>query len=156
MGTPHPEPEAAWQAVADGDCCVIPVIADVLTLEKRWVDAGANLRIRKVVGSATVTVETPLASESVKVERIPKDLVVSGFLPVRFDGDVLVVSRVEERPMLQMQHVLVEEIRVTRSTTTTRFSKTVTVRKDDVILERLDPATGQWSKVEAGAGIASA
>jgi stress response protein YsnF len=60
----------------------------------------------------------------------------------RYEGETLVVPVLEEVLVTEKRLVLVEEIRITRVRDTHRQPQTVTLRKDHIEIERLEPDTG--------------
>jgi stress response protein YsnF len=91
-----------------------------------------------------VPFDEQLAREHIEVERHPIGRVVEEVPPVRNEGDVIVVSVVEERLVTSKELVLVEEIRLTLHREATRVQGEIPLRRERVVIERLDPATNQW------------
>ncbi len=119
------------------------VIAETLEVGKRVVVTGA-IRLRKYVHEEQVVVDEPLATEAVNVERIAMNREVEGPVAIRYEGDVMIVPVVEERLVTRKQLILVEEIRVTRRTDERRSPQTIALRREEIIAERMDPASGEW------------
>ncbi len=119
------------------------VIAETLEVGKRVVVTGA-IRIRKRVHEEHVVVDEPLTADAVDVERIAVNREVQGPVAIRYEGDVMIVPVVEERVVTRKQLVLVEEIRITRRTFEQRAPQTVSLRREEIIAERMDPASGEW------------
>jgi uncharacterized protein (TIGR02271 family) len=128
---------------------VIPVIAETLEVGRRELEG--TVRIRKVVHENPITVDETLRDERVSVERIAIGRRLDGPVGIRYEGDVMVIPVVEERLVVEKRLVLVEEIRVRRDTQTRREPQHVTLRQEQVVVERLDPRTQTWSTVEAEA-----
>ena len=88
---------AAWehQRGAGADAreppLVLPVIEETLTVDTRPVETG-RIRIRKVVREREELVDPPLLREEVIVERVPVNRVVEGPVPVRYEGDTMILS----------------------------------------------------------------
>jgi uncharacterized protein (TIGR02271 family) len=125
----------------------IPVIEEQLDITKRVVQSGA-VRLRKVVHEEVVTVEEPEETEVTEVERVAVNRPVEGEVKVRLEGDVMIFPVVEERLVTRKQLVLVEEIRVTRRKRSHSEPQQVTLRREEVIAERLDPESGEWRVIE--------
>jgi len=136
--TPHSP--AIADALAIG---TIPVIEESLAVHKTMADAG-GVRLRKQVTTEEVTFQEPLLRESVQVRRVPIGRDVEGPQPVRYEGGVTIIPVVEERLIMRRQMVLVEEVHLSKSQTVDRSSQSATVRHEQVIIERQDPATGAW------------
>jgi len=64
------------------------------------------------------------------------DRVVAGPVPVRHEGDTMIVPVLEEVLVVEKRLVLKEELRVTRRRVETREPQTVTLRREDVVVER--------------------
>ena len=125
---------------------VIPVIAETLEVGRR--ELHGVVRIRKVVQENPITVDETLRDERVTVERVAIGRRLDGAVGVRHEGDVMVIPAVEERLVVEKRLVLVEEIRVRRESVTRREPQHVTLRQEQILVERLDPRTQTWSTVE--------
>ena len=142
---------------ADGtvDRLVIPVIEEVATVSRRLVETGHAVRVRKLVHEDEVNVDGSSTVDHADVERVAVGRVLDGPVGVRHEGDVMIVPVVEERLVTVKQLVLVEEIRITRITRSSRVQPAtvpVTLRREEVVVERFDPETGQWLETPANAG----
>ena len=116
---------------------VLPVIEETLAVETRPVETG-RVRIRKVVHEREELVDEPLLREEVTIERVPVNRVVEGPIPVRSEGDTMIVSVLEEVLVVETRLLLTEELRITRRQTETHRPVPVTVRREDVTVERVD------------------
>ena len=128
---------------------VVPVVEERPEVRTRLVDSGGAVRLRKVVHEEIVEVDQPLRIEEIAVQRVAVGRAIDGPVPVRHEGEVMIVPVVEERLVTRKQLFLVEEIRVTRKTELRRAAQQVTLRREEVVVERLDPASGQWRKVDS-------
>lgn len=117
---------------------VLPVVEETLNVEKRQVATG-GIRVRKLVREHSEVVEEPLFQESVDVERVPRDeWVQEGVsLQPRQEGDTLIIPVVEEVIVLQKRLRLVEEIRITKRSQTSVQPQSVTLRREEVVVEPL-------------------
>ncbi|CAO3403382.1 DUF2382 domain-containing protein [Azospirillum palustre] len=86
------------------------------------------------------------ALTDVEVERVPIGRFVDGPIPNRQDGDTTVISVIEEVATVEVRLKLVEEVRITRRTTISRMTDTVTLRRQEVVIDR-DPALEEDSGV---------
>ena len=116
---------------------VLPVIVEALDVQTRRVETG-RVRLHKTVQTREVLVDEPLLREEVAVERVPVNRVVEGPIPVRYEGDTMIVSVLEEVLVVETRLLLTEEIRITRRQTETHRPVPVTVRREDVTVERVD------------------
>ena len=114
---------------------VVPVIREELDVRKEVFRTG-TVRLRKVVHEQPEMVSELLASENIEIERIPKDVVVDAPPPVRMEGDVTVISVVEEVLVFTKQLRLKEEVRIARRQSVSNFYQEVTLRSEELIVER--------------------
>jgi len=119
---------------------VIPIIEEFLDISKGVVETGV-VRVHKSVREHQVVISEPLTSETVHVERVPMDVIVDGPLPVRTEGDVTVIPVLEEVLVTTKQLRLVEEVRITRVRSTNVQHQNVTLRAEDIDVERHAPVS---------------
>jgi uncharacterized protein (TIGR02271 family) len=123
-------------AVRDARGLVIPVVEELLEVSRERVETG-RVRISKSVEAREVVVDDPLKRESVRVEHVPINQVVTGAVPqVREEGDVTVIPILEERVVTRTELVLVEEVRIHRDHSEYHDPQRVTLRKEVVAVER--------------------
>lgn len=123
-------------AVRDARGLVIPVVEERLEVSRERVETG-RVRISKSVEAREVVVDDPLKRESVRVEHVPINQVVTGAVPqVREEGDVTVIPILEERVVTRTELVLVEEVRIHRDHSEYHDPQRVTLRKEVVSVER--------------------
>ncbi len=121
------------------DELIVPVVAQELEVQKRTVESG-RVRITKQVHERLETVEEPLVSERVVVERVAVNQVVAEPPATRQEGDTLIVPVVEEVLFVEKRLVLKEELRITRVRAVEMSPlERVTLRSDDVRVERVPP-----------------
>jgi uncharacterized protein (TIGR02271 family) len=116
---------------------VVPVMVEELDVQKRTVETG-RVRIHKTVQAREVLVDEPLLREEVVIEHVPINRVVEGPIPVRSEGDTMIVSVLEEVLVVETRLLLTEELRITRRRTETHQPMPVTRRREDVTIERVD------------------
>lgn len=131
---------AAVESAAGGRV-VVPVVSEELAVGKREVEAG-RVRITKLVREEQQTVDQPLFAEEVVVERVPVNRVVDGPVQVRHEGETMIVPLLEEVLVVEKRLMLREEVRVTKRRSETHQPQTVTLRKEDVKVERIEGAAG--------------
>jgi len=123
-------------AVRDARGLVIPVVEEQLEVSRERVETG-RVRISKSVEAREVVVDDPLKRETVRVEHVPINQVVTGAVPqVREEGDVTVIPILEERIVTRTELVLVEEVRIHRDHSEYHDPQRVTLRKEVVAVER--------------------
>jgi stress response protein YsnF len=115
----------------------------VLPLHKE--EVAVSKRVRKTLIRATRTtstrdtvVEEDLHHDQVVVERVAIGRVVDAVPPVRHEGDVTILSVVEEVVVVERRLVLKEEVHLRRVQTTERYVETVTLREQDITVTRTD------------------
>lgn len=116
----------------------IPVIEEQLQIDKRQVDTGSGVRVRKAVSEQEKQIAQPLLREQLEVEHVPVGRVVAeAELPqARYEGDTLIVPVLEEVLVVQKQVVLKEEVRITRRRHHETVPHTERVRVEQVTVER--------------------
>ena len=118
---------------------VLPVVEEqAVVLKRRKLTEG--VRVRTVVSEREEVVDEPLATEEVEVERTPLDRWVDGPVPVRQEGDVTVVTLVEEVVVVEKRLRAVEEIRVAKRRAVRHAPQHVSLRREEAVIERLDAA----------------
>ncbi len=121
-----------------GKAMVIPVIEEQLQVETRIVETG-TVRINKKVHEEEVNVDAPVVYDNLDIERIPINEYVDTAPPaVRYEGDTMIVPILEEVVVVEKRLVLREELRITKRQVHTNVSKPVTLRKEEVTIERID------------------
>ncbi|GAB3542725.1 hypothetical protein GCM10027343_15130 [Noviherbaspirillum agri] len=107
---------------------------------KRTVDTGRGVRIHKTVSERQQVVDEPLLREELVVEHVPVGRVVADTDPpqTRYEGNTLVVPVLEEVLVVQKQLLLKEELRITRQQHREATPRTVSLRAEEVTLERFD------------------
>jgi uncharacterized protein (TIGR02271 family) len=115
---------------------VLPVLEETLDVRTRRVETG-RVRLHKTVQTREVLVDEPLLREEVAVERVPVNRVVEGPIPVRSEGDTMIVSVLAEVLVVETRLLVTEEVRITRRRTETHTPERVTLRREDVTVERV-------------------
>ena len=117
----------------------VPVVEERAVVRKRRKVTGA-VRVRTEVKTAEEVVDAPLAVEQVEVERVPLDRWIDAPVPARREGDTNVVTLHEEVVVVGMRLPATGEVRITRRTSTRHSPERVTLRREEAVVERLDPA----------------
>lgn len=140
-------------SVDEGGTIVLPVVEEQLQVARRLVESGA-VRVRKLVHEDVHAVDALLSVETTEVERVAIDRPVDAEVEVRYEDDVMIIPVVEERIVTRKQLFLVEEIRIRRRTSVKSEPIEATLRREEAIVERLDPVSGAWDRVD-GEGSAA-
>ncbi len=119
---------------------VLPVIEESLFVSKRRVDLG-GWRVSKQVTAREQTVDEPLRDEQVSVERREIGRMLATMEPPapRQEGDTWILPVVEEVLVTEKRLMLKEEIRITRVDSIRHLPQQVTLRSEEVSIERLEP-----------------
>lgn len=122
---------------------------------RREVRPTGRVRVARTVHEHTETVDEPVVQEAVEVRRVPIGRVVEAPVPVREEGDTVIIPVLEERLVVTRQLVLKEEVHVVRRRSEHRTPREVTLRSTRVEVEREDltqgpPAATSGSDVRAG------
>ena len=120
---------------------VIPVLAEQAQVHLQREHTG-TVRVRKVVHQVSEPVAAQGYREVVETTRVPVNQVVEAVEAPRTLGELLVIPVYEERLVRQL--VLVEEIHVRRRRESFEHTVATSLRREEVIVERLDPGTRQW------------
>jgi uncharacterized protein (TIGR02271 family) len=118
---------------------VIPLVEEqaVVTKHKRLTE---GVSVRTVVREVQEVVDEPLAAEDIEVERKPLDRWVDAPVPVRHEGDVTIVTLVEEVVTVEKRLRATEEIRITKRRSVRHDPQQVTLRREEAVVERFQPA----------------
>ncbi|HEX9820021.1 MAG TPA: DUF2382 domain-containing protein [Methylomirabilota bacterium] len=104
-------------------------------MDRRRVTVG-TVRIRKKTRYRDVVVDEPGAHEDVRVRRVPAGRFVDGPGPDRYVNGRLIVSILEEVPVIVRRLRVVEELHIERRRQVVRRRQRVTVRREEPIIER--------------------
>ena len=121
-----------------GQPYVVPVIEERLEIGRRQVELG-RVRVHKYVHERAEEVDEPLLRDDVTVTRVPVNRVIDQPVGVRQDGETLIVPVLEEVLVVEKRLLLVEEVHITRHTVETHQPTEVTLRREEVTVERLAP-----------------
>ena len=119
-----------------GATAVIPVVAEELQVGRRSIETG-RVRVTKLVQEHQEVVDEPVLAEEVHVERVPVNRVVESAPQPRQEGDTLVFPVLEEVLVVERRLMLKEEVRITKRVTESREPQTVTLRSENVKIERI-------------------
>ncbi|MDO1448046.1 YsnF/AvaK domain-containing protein [Rhodocytophaga aerolata] len=114
---------------------VIPVIEEQARIEKQVIESGV-VRVSKKVHEENVMVDVPLIHEEHEVERVEINQYVDTPPSIRHDGATMIIPVLREEVVIQKKLVLVEEIRITKKLVQTKKQEEVTLRKEEVTVDR--------------------
>jgi uncharacterized protein (TIGR02271 family) len=116
---------------------VFPVIQEDLQVQKQSVETG-KVRLTKTVHEEQTTINESVMQERVDVERVPVNRYVDAATEARREGETLIIPVFEEVLVVEKRLLLREEIHVTPRKETKEVSQEVTVRREDITVERTD------------------
>jgi uncharacterized protein (TIGR02271 family) len=96
-----------------------------------------TVRITKVVHEHETVIDEPLVAAEVEVERVPIQRVVEGPIPVRYEGNTVVVSLLEEVLVVEKRLMLKEELHIRKRQVAVHQPQQVTLRREEARIERL-------------------
>lgn len=128
---------ASGDGTAESQSLTIPVIAEQLVVDKQMVETG-RVRISKRVLEEEQTIDVPLIREQYDVERVPVNQYVDAPPAVRQEGDVTIYPVLREVLVTEKRLMLVEEVRVTKRQSETTDVQHVTLRREEVTVERIE------------------
>ena len=130
------EPPRREEPGAGGDPHSLRLWAEEVSFDRETVETG-RVRVRVVTREHDETTEIPLTRETVEVERVAIGREIDAMPAPRQEGDTLVMPVVEEVVVTLRKLVLKEELRLRRVRTTEQHRETVTLRRQEAIVERL-------------------
>lgn len=137
------QPRAASHAVSAPASQVIPIVEEqVVVLKRKALTEG--VRVQTTVREDEAVIDEPVTSETIEVERVPLDRWVEGPVPVRQEGDTTILTLIEEVVVVEKRLRATEEVRITRRRDVARHSETVSLRREEAVIERVS-ATGDDS-----------
>lgn len=114
----------------------IPVIEEKITIGKEVRETG-KVHISKKVHEEEEMVNLPSIQEEVDIERIAVNKYVDAPPPaVRHEGDTTIISVLREVTVVEKKLELVEEVRITKRKTQSDTTQKVTLRKEEVRVDR--------------------
>lgn len=127
---------------SDSGRAAVPVVEERLLVNKRTVQTG-RVVVNKRVVEEQQAFEQPLSKEEVVVERVAVGRLVDGPVADRQEGDTLVLAVVEEVLVVEKRLMLKEEVRITRNSTERVQREAVTLRREEVEINRVDENVGE-------------
>jgi uncharacterized protein (TIGR02271 family) len=129
------------------EVAAIPLVEERISVTKREVETG-RLRIQVSVAEREDNVPVELSRDEVEILRVPINKAVSELPSVRLEGSTTVIPVVEEVVVVEKRLVVVEEIHVRRKSTTETTQIPVTVKSEQVRIERIGDLDGMRSADE--------
>jgi stress response protein YsnF len=120
----------------DVEAVIVPVLAERASLRAVERETG-RVRVTTTVHEDEEDVTASLKRQTVAVERVPVNREVDGIVKVRREGDTLIIPVLEEVLVVEKKLVLKEEVHVTTSRTEREVTERVTLRREEVDVERI-------------------
>lgn len=111
----------------------IPVLEEQLDIHTRSVES-AQVRIHTIVKAHEEQVEMMLQREDVEIERISVNREVAERQPVRYEGDVTIVSL--HAQVVATRLVVTDELHIRKRTSAIQLREPVTLLREDVEVTR--------------------
>jgi uncharacterized protein (TIGR02271 family) len=121
----------------DDELAPIPLIEEAVRIDKKEVVTG-HVRVRTVTEEIDQIVAQDLESETVEISRVPANREVAEAPAIRQEGDVTIISLVEEIIVVTKRLVVTEEVHIRRIKSTDRVETSISLRKQHAIVERTD------------------
>ncbi len=115
---------------------IVPLHVEEISVSVQPVITG-RVRVHVQTHEREQTIDEPVESTRIEVERVAIGRVVDEHPPVREEGDTTIISVVEEVLVTERRLMLKEEIRLTRVTTRERHRETLVLREQQATIERL-------------------
>lgn len=97
------------------------------------------VRLTKHVTEREEVVNEPVYSERVEIERVPVNRRLDQPAESRYEGNTLVIPVMEEILVVEKRIMLKEEVPITRLREEQRNSQPVTLRQEEITVERVPP-----------------
>jgi stress response protein YsnF len=111
----------------------IPVAEERLTVGKKVVETG-RVRLRNRVDEEDHRILETLAQEKVRIERVPRDLILGEPPEMREEADRLIVPVFEE--VVVKRYRITEEVHLITERSEQSYDETVTLRRNRIEVER--------------------
>lgn len=117
---------------------VIPVVEETVEVGKKVIEK-AKVRVSKTVNHNIESYDIPLSSEEIVVKRVPKNELVDKVPEgIRYEGDIMIIPVLKEVAVIEKRIMLVEEIHVSKYKYNKVETREITVRKEEVHVERTE------------------
>ncbi len=115
---------------------VVPLVHEQLELHKHRVETG-KIRVVKSVVVEDQVVDLPVTQEEVTVERVAVERFVTEPPPIRREGDVTIISLLEEVVVVEKRLMVREEIRLTTRRLVSHEPHAFSLRKEVATVDRV-------------------
>jgi uncharacterized protein (TIGR02271 family) len=116
---------------------VVPVIHEEAEIHKERIETG-KVRLTKTVREEQVSIDEPIFTEQVEVERIPINQYVDAPVEVRYEDGKTIIPVLEEVLVVEKRLMLREEIHITTRREMKQSSQEITLKREEINVERTD------------------
>lgn len=116
---------------------IIPLHSEDVSIARRKAERDVRIHIHTTRHDEVI--DEPLVHETVEIERVAIGRPVDVAPPIREEGDTTIISVVEEVVVVERRLILKEEIRLHRVRTTEQHREVVTLRDQQIVIERAEP-----------------
>jgi uncharacterized protein (TIGR02271 family) len=118
----------------------IPVRQEELSIGTETVDTGRGVRVEKKVHEEPHAIDEMLRREEVDVRRVAVDRIVdhADAPQARYEGNTLIVPVLEEVLVVEKKLRIKEEIHITKTTRDEHKSEVVSLKSEEISIERFD------------------
>jgi stress response protein YsnF len=114
---------------------VVPLHEEAMDVSHQTLTTG-RVRIKTVTSTRDEHVNEMVTTHEAQVERVPIGRFIDLAPPIREDGDVTIISLVEEVIVIERRLFLREEVRIRRVSITKLHQETVALRRQDAVIQR--------------------
>jgi uncharacterized protein (TIGR02271 family) len=143
------------EPVGSREDVTISAVQEQLSVGVERTETGA-VRLRKLVHEDVQEVPITLRTEAVVVERVSVNQPVPAEYGPRQEGETLIVPVFEYVPVTEMRLMLKEEVRITKAAAEVDAVHQASVRREELIVERRDGASGEWFPEDGSVGSTAA
>jgi len=122
-------------STSDAPLHVIPIVEEKVNVQKRLREVG-TVEIRKTVHEHTEVVDESLKSEEVEITRVAVNRLVEEPIPIRNEGDTMIISLLEEVLVIEKRLLLREEVHIKKVQTLLHEPQEVLLREERVEIVR--------------------
>jgi uncharacterized protein (TIGR02271 family) len=114
----------------------IPIVEENVHIDKKIIEKGKVI-ISKSIKEESEIINLPVANEEVTIERVSINQILDKPPEaIRYEGNTVIVPVLQEITVIEKRILLVEEIRITKTSISSTETKEITLRKEEVKIER--------------------
>jgi uncharacterized protein (TIGR02271 family) len=131
-----PDPSVSSDPQPGLEVTKVPLTEEVMRVSKQEV-VTERIRIKTLVKSTDKLVQQELNTAHVSVIRIPINRIVDEAPVPRTEGEITIVPVLEEVLVVETKLLLKEEVHIRRTLTKDMVEQSMTLRKQEVVIEKL-------------------